>query len=57
MATKIKKTILYIVLIALAIMCIIPFLLMIVNATRDGRSIMTSFTLIPGTALKENWLF
>ena len=55
MATKIKKTILYIVLIALAIMCIIPFLLMIVNATRDGRSIMTSFTLIPGTALKENW--
>lgn len=55
MATKIKKTVLYILLIILAIMCIIPFLLMIVNATRDGRSIMTSFTLIPGTALKENW--
>lgn len=55
MAIKIKKTVLYILLIVLAIMCIIPFLLMIVNATRDGRSIMTSFTLIPGTALKENW--
>lgn len=55
MATKIKKAILYIALILLAVVCVIPFLLMIVNSTRSGREIMTSFSLIPGTSLKENW--
>lgn len=55
MATKIKKGILYLALISLAVICMIPFLLMLVNATRSGREIMTSFTLIPGKSLKENW--
>lgn len=55
MATKIKKTILYIALILLAVICFVPFILMIVNSTRSGREIMTSFSLIPGTSLKENW--
>lgn len=55
MATKIKKAILYILLILLAVTCLIPFLLMMVNATRAPRDIMTSFTLIPGHSLKENW--
>lgn len=53
---KIKKTLLYVFLIFLAVICLIPFLLMIVNATRSGREIMTSFTLIPGHSLKENWV-
>lgn len=55
MATKIKKTILYIALIALAALCLLPFLMMMVNATRSGKEIMGSFTLIPGNSLKENW--
>lgn len=55
MAKKIKTGIIYIGLIALAITCLVPFLLMMVNATRSGREIMTSFTLIPGDSLKENW--
>ncbi len=55
MAKTIKKGILYIVLILLAVICMVPFLLMLVNATRSGREIMTSFTLIPGSRLKENW--
>ena len=55
MATKIKKTIIYIFLVALSITCLLPFLLMIVNATRSGVEIARSFTLIPGTHLKENW--
>lgn len=55
MAKTIKKVILYIVLILLAVICMVPFLLMLVNATRSGREIMTSFTLIPGSSLKENW--
>ena len=54
-ATKIKKGILYLALILLAVICMVPFLLMLVNATRSGREIMTSFTLIPSTYLKENW--
>lgn len=55
MAVKIKKGILYICLIILAAMCLLPFLLMIVNATRSGVEITHSFTLIPGSHLKENW--
>ena len=52
---KIKKTILYILLILLATVCLLPFLLMIVNATRSGSEIVTSFTLIPSTHTLENW--
>ena len=48
MAYKIKKSILYILLIALAILCLLPFLLMLVNATRSGNEIMTSFSILPG---------
>ena len=55
MATKIKKTIIYIFLVALSITCLLLFLLMIVNATRSGVEIARSFTLIPGTHLRENW--
>lgn len=55
MAKKIKTGIIYLALILLAVSCLVPFLLMMVNATRSGREIMTSFTLIPGDNLKENW--
>lgn len=39
----------------MAVTCMVPFLLMLVNATRSGREIMISFTLIPGDSLKDNW--
>lgn len=55
MATKIKKAILYICLIILAITCMLPFILMLVNATRSGTEIARSFTFVPSTHLKENW--
>lgn len=55
MAKKIKKVILYLALTLLAVTCMVPFLLMIVNATRTGVEITTSFTLIPGNALLDNW--
>ncbi len=51
----IKKSILYILLVILAVSCLIPFLLMTVNATRSGSEIATSFTLIPGHSIKDNW--
>lgn len=52
---KIKKGLLYLFLILLGATCLMPFLLMMVNATRSGSEIVTSFTLIPSTHLKENW--
>ncbi|MDE7203498.1 MAG: carbohydrate ABC transporter permease [Lachnospiraceae bacterium] len=55
MAFKIKKSILYILLGFLALICLLPFLLMIVNATRSGNDIMTSFSLLPGSFLPANW--
>lgn len=55
MGYKIKKGILYFLLILLAVTCMFPFLLMMVNATRNGNEIVTGFTIIPSTHLKENW--
>ena len=55
MADKIKKSLIYLALILLAVICLLPFLMMMVNATRNGNEIMTSFTLIPGSSLKDNW--
>lgn len=55
MALKIQRGILYLVLTFMAVTCMLPFLIMLVNATRSGREIMTSFTLIPGKSMKENW--
>lgn len=52
---KIKKGILYLLLILLGATCLLPFLLMTVNATRSGSEIVSSFTLIPSTHLIENW--
>ncbi|MDE5939902.1 MAG: carbohydrate ABC transporter permease [Lachnospiraceae bacterium] len=55
MAKKIKRGAIYVCLILLALICLLPFLLMIVNATRSGVEITHSFTLIPSTHLGENW--
>lgn len=55
MATKVKKGILYACLILLALICFLPFMLMIVNATRSGVEITHSFTLIPSSHLGDNW--
>ncbi len=54
---RVKRAIIYICLTILAAACLLPFLLMIVNATREGRDIMTSFTFIPGgiDTIKANW--
>ncbi len=52
---KIKRGIIYLCLILLAAICFLPFLLMIVNATRSGVEITRSFTLIPSSHLGENW--
>lgn len=55
MSTNVKRGIIYFCLGILSIVCLLPFLLMLVNATRSGVEISRSFTLIPSTHLKENW--
>ena len=55
MAYRIKKTILYLGLVILGLICFLPFILMVVNSTRSGIEIMTSFTFIPSDYLEENW--
>ncbi|EKQ57687.1 MULTISPECIES: carbohydrate ABC transporter permease [unclassified Clostridium] len=55
MGTKIKKYIIYASLIIVSVLCLCPFLVMIVNATRDSKEIMSGFTLIPGHSIAENW--
>ncbi|MDQ0484905.1 carbohydrate ABC transporter permease [Guptibacillus hwajinpoensis] len=52
---SIIKGIIYALLILTAVICFIPFLMMLVNATRSNDAILTGFTLIPGTALMENY--
>jgi len=47
MAFKIKKAILYLFLLILGATCLLPFLLMMVNATRSGNEISTYFRFIP----------
>lgn len=54
-ATKIKTAIIYLCLILLALACLLPFWLMMVNATRSGVEITTSFSFIPSSHLAENW--
>lgn len=49
------KSLLYLFLIFLSVICFAPFWMMIINATRSGNEIMTGFSMLPGTSLAENW--
>lgn len=51
----IKKTILYVCITLLAVLCLTPFAMMMVNATRTSDQIVKGFSLIPGSALAHNW--
>ncbi len=50
------KSLIYVGLIALTIACIIPFLMMIINATRSNEEVLSGFSLIPGNSLAENYV-
>ncbi|HFK2930867.1 TPA: carbohydrate ABC transporter permease [Clostridioides difficile] len=49
------KSVIYIGLVVLTIACIIPFLMMIINATRSNEEVLSGFSLIPGNSLAENY--
>lgn len=53
---KINIFFLYIFLILLAIICYIPFYIMIINGTRTTSQINLGLSLLPGTGIAENYI-
>lgn len=51
----IKRILIYAVLIFITFLCIIPFYIMIINATRASPQIQQGFSFIPGDQLVNNW--
>ncbi|KGP73281.1 carbohydrate ABC transporter permease [Pontibacillus yanchengensis] len=49
------KLIVYVFLALLAVISALPFYMMIVNATRDTKEILSGFSFIPGSSLVENY--
>ena len=52
---NIKKIIVYVVSISLSILSILPFWIMLMNATRSTTAIQQSISLLPSTFLRSNW--
>ena len=50
-----KRSMIYVFCSFLSILAIMPFWIMIVNATRSSQAIQQSVSVIPGTYLKYNW--
>jgi multiple sugar transport system permease protein len=50
-----EKTLCYIFLIILTLLCVLPFLILIINSTRMNSDIMKGFSFIPGTSFGDNW--
>ena len=53
--TKLLRVFVYAILIILAIICILPLWILIVNATRSTPQIQQGISLIPGSNLSANW--
>ena len=51
---RLESTIIFILCVLLAALCLLPFIIVIVNATRDNGQIQRSVSLIPSTHLIEN---
>ena len=52
---KIGRILTYIVLIFLAIISIVPFYNMIIGCTHDNAALATSFQMLPGSHLMDNY--
>lgn len=53
--TNTKRTMIYVLCIFLSILSLLPFWIMIVNATRSSQAIQSSVSLIPSNFLMHNW--
>lgn len=50
-----RKTVIYIVLILISLLCLFWFYVLFINATRTNSQIQGGFSAIPGTNFLENW--
>lgn len=50
-----KKTLIYIILVLVSIMCLFWFYLLFINATRSNSELGSGFTLVPGDSLVRNF--
>ncbi|MCP1184172.1 MULTISPECIES: carbohydrate ABC transporter permease [Paenibacillus] len=50
------KIIIYLLLIGLAVLCIIPFYLMLIYSTHNNATIASTFTFLPGSFLVDNYM-
>ena len=53
--TNTKRTMIYVLCIFLSVLSLLPFWIMIVNATRSSQAIQSSVSLIPSNFLGHNW--
>lgn len=53
--TNTKRSMIYVLCITLCVMSLLPFWIMIVNATRNSQQIQGGMSLIPSTFLGSNW--
>lgn len=52
----VKRVLTYLVLIVVAFVSIMPFYVMVVNATRSNQDINRGPAILPGDSLQENWV-
>ena len=52
---KARRVISYIVLVLLAFICLFPFYILIINATRAHSAIQQGFSFLPGGSFMANW--
>ena len=50
-----KTALTYLFLVILSILCIFPFVILIINSTRFNSEIQKGFSLVIGSAFVENW--
>ncbi|PQP81343.1 sugar ABC transporter permease [Paenibacillus sp. PCH8] len=50
------KIMIYLLLIGLAVLCIIPFYLMLIYSTHNNSTIASTFTFLPGSSLVDNYM-
>ncbi|WKL01706.1 carbohydrate ABC transporter permease [Paenibacillus amylolyticus] len=50
------KIIIYLLLVGLAVLCIIPFYLMLIYSTHNNATIASTFTFLPGSFLVDNYM-
>lgn len=54
MSRGVQKTLCYIFLLLLSVLCILPFLILLVNSSRMSSEIMKGFSFIPGSSFLDN---